>query len=142
MYHLVVAKVSVDGDKPKSKKYLTVAHSITESEVVLNEEFENIGNIIFEAISSKRFEIAGYLKDKSRTEEDPFKAYFVTVKINLGDEDKPKYAKEKYLVDAETDIIASQRTLNFFREAEYSVEVDKVEYSNLEAVLPENSDEE
>lgn len=141
MYHLVTAKVSRDGEKPKNEKYLTLAHSITESEAVLASEFENVGNIVYEATSSKRFELAGYLEDENRNEDVPFKAYFVTVKINIGEQEKPKYAKEKYLVDATTDIIASQRTLDFFSDAMYSVEVDKVEYSNLVAVLSRSTED-
>lgn len=135
MYHLVTAKVSADGGKARTLKYLTVAHSLTESEAVLAADFENVGNIVYEAISSRRFELAGYLKDESKTEEDPFKAYFVTLKIQVGSEEKPKFAKEKYLVEAETDIVASKRMLEFYSEAEFPVEVDKVEYSNIEAVL-------
>lgn len=136
MYHIVTAKVGRDGKKAKNEKYLTISHSVTESETILAEEFKNIENLTLDVTASKRLELAGFLEKENRKENDPIKTYLVTVKVQIGDEDKPRTKKEKFLVEADTDIEASKTMLAYFKEAMYPIEVDKIEYSNFVDVLP------
>ena len=137
MYHLVTAKVSREGKKGSTEKYLTASHSVTESEAIVASEFDGVMNTQVDVLSSKRIELSGFLKTENRNQDDPFdKTYIVTVKVVIEDDgDKQKSVREKYLVEASNEIIASNMVTQIYRESTMPIDILKIENSGFNDVL-------
>lgn len=136
MYNLVNLKIMRNG-KYKSEKYLTLSQSVTESEAIIAKEFGEVG-AMFQVDGSRNYELSGFLKKDGRDNDEPFKTYLVTVKIDMNDDEEkpPKYQKEKYLVEADNNIEASNRMTEHYNDTMLDFVIDKVEYSNFMDVLP------